>query len=54
MNTQFSLSIMALLSMVFKDIKLIKTESSKIRSSEYYVCCFHYYNNLSKDNFKRI
>lgn len=52
MNTQFSLSIMALLSMVFKNIKLIKTESSKTRSSEYYVCCFHYYNNLSDDNFK--
>ena len=52
MNTQFSLSIMALLSMVFKDIKLIKTESSKIRSNEYYICCFNYYNNLSEDNFK--
>jgi 23S rRNA U2552 (ribose-2'-O)-methylase RlmE/FtsJ len=54
MNTQFSLSIMALLSMVFKDIKLIKTESSKYTSSEYYICCFHYYNNLSNDNFKEL
>lgn len=54
MNTQFSLSIMALLSMVFKDIKLIKTESSKMRSSEYYICCFYYYNNLSKDNLKEL